>query len=251
MDLVTYKNDVWGREVILGVSWDLLWVVIVAAFVIIAVHAVVVGNRKQKPRPSSEGKRIVRHDGKDRIFHWVMAGSVIVLLITGIFPIVGIEFSWLTLHWAAGLVLTASVLFHIVRSLFWQDRSSMSIHPTDLRETVDASRKPGKYSIEQKGMHLAVTVLVLLVIGSGLVMFAMIDTPWWERTNALSEATLGWVFLVHGLSTLALIGVISLHIYFALRPEKLFYTRSMIKGWISEDELKAHHDPEKWPEDSA
>ena len=251
MDLVTYKNDVWGREVILGVSWDLLWLVVVVAFVIIAVHAIIVGNRRQEPRPSSEGERIERHAGKDRIFHWVMAASVIVLLITGIFPIIGIEFSWLTLHWVAGLVLTASVLFHIIRSLFWQDRASMNISPADLKETFDASKKPGKYSVEQKGMHAAVTVLVMFVIGSGLAMFAMIDTPWWERTNALSEATLGWVFLVHGLSTLALIGVISLHIYFALRPEKLFYTRSMIKGWISKDELEAHHDPEKWPKDSA
>ncbi len=127
----------------------------------------------------------------------------------------------------------------------------MNISPKDLQGTFDAAQKPGKYSVEQKGMHATVTVLILLVIGSGLAMFAMIDTPWWERTNALSEATLGWVFLVHGLSTLALIGVISLHIYFALRPEKLFYTRSMIKGWISKDELKAHHDPEKWPKDSA
>ncbi len=251
MDFVTYKNDVWGREVLLGVSWDLLWVVIVATFVIIAMHAIIFANKKHPSPPSSEGKRIERHDSKDRVFHWTMAGSVLVLLVTGIFPIIGIEFSWLTIHWVAGLVLTASILFHIVRALFWQDMKSMGITPNDVKEGFDEAKKPGKYSIEQKGMHAAVTVLVLLVIGSGLVMFAMIDTPWWDRTNALSEATLGWVFLLHGLSTLALIGVISLHIYFALRPEKLFYTRSMIKGWISEGELKANHDPQKWPEESS
>jgi cytochrome b subunit of formate dehydrogenase len=100
-------------------------------------------------------------------------------------------------------------------------------------------------------MHAAVTVLVLLVIGSGLVMFAMIDTPWWDRTNSIAESTLGWVFLIHGLSTLALIGLISLHIYFGLRPEKLFYTRSMIKGWISKEELEAHHDPKRWAPDKS
>ena len=109
--------------------------------------------------------------------------------------------------------------------------------------------QPGKYSAAQKSMHAAVTVLTLLVIGSGLVMFAMIDTPWWERSNALSEATLGLVFFIHGLSTLGLIGLICLHVYFALRPEKLFYTRSMIKGWISKDELAANHDPQRWSPD--
>jgi cytochrome b subunit of formate dehydrogenase len=251
MELATYKQDVWGREVILGASWDLLWLVIVAAFVAIALHAVIVAVRRREAKPSSAGPRIARHRGIDRVFHWVMAISVFALLVTGVFPIAGLEFSWLTIHWIAGLVLTAAVVFHIVRSLFWQDLKSMWISARDLKEPFDAALKPGKYSVAQKGMHAAVTVLVLLVIGSGLVMFAMIDTPWWDRTNALEESTLGWMFLIHGLSTLALIAFISLHIYFGLRPEKLFYTRSMIKGWISRDELEAHHDPERWAPDKS
>jgi cytochrome b subunit of formate dehydrogenase len=94
-------------------------------------------------------------------------------------------------------------------------------------------------------MHHAMTVLVLLVIGTGLVLFAMIDTPWWSRSNALDEATLGWMFLLHGLSTLGLIGLTALHVYFAIRPEKRFYTRSMISGWISEDEHRTNHDPSR------
>jgi cytochrome b subunit of formate dehydrogenase len=98
-------------------------------------------------------------------------------------------------------------------------------------------------------MHPVVTILTLLVIGSGLLMFLQIDTPWWDRTNSMSEGTLGLVFFIHGLSTLGLIGVICLHIYFAIRPEKLFYTRSMISGWISKDELAANHDPKRWAPD--
>ena len=252
MDLATYKNDVWGREVLLGASWDLLWVVLALAFVFIAVHAVVMAARKSEAKPSSEGPKVKRHEGVDRWFHWIMAASIFVLMITGIFPIIGIEFSWLTIHWIAGLVLTATVVFHIVRSLFWQDLKTMLITGRDLKEPFDSSVKPGKYSAAQKSLHATVAVLTLLVVGSGLVMFAMIDTPWWDRTNSISESTLGWVFLIHGLSTLALIGVVCLHIYFGLRPEKLFYTRSMFKGWISEDELKANHDPEQWsPKESA
>jgi cytochrome b subunit of formate dehydrogenase len=246
MDLATYREDVWGREVILGASWDLLWLVVVAAFVVIALHAVILAVRRRATKPSSAGPRVARHSAVDRIFHWIMAASIIVLLITGVFPIIGLEFSWLTIHWIAGLVLTALVVFHIVRASFWQDLGTMWIRAGELKEPFDASLKPGKYTVAQKGMHAAVTVLVLLVIGSGLVMFAMIDTPWWDRTNAIAESTLGWMFLLHGLSTLALIGLISLHIYFGLRPEKLFYTRSMIKGWISKEELEANHDPERW-----
>lgn len=246
MDIAEYKRDVWGREVLLGVSWDLLWTVIALAFAFIAVHAIVMAVRKRRARPSADGEKITRHTVVDRLFHWIMAVCVFVLLVTGIFPVIGIEFSWLTIHWIAGLVLTVAVLFHIVRSTFFQDFMSMVITPRDFREVTDDDVKPGKYSFAQKSMHAAVTVLTLLVIGTGLVMFAMIDTPWWDRTNALDESTLGWIFFLHGLSTLALVGLISLHIYFGLRPEKLFYTRSMIKGWISRDELETHHDPGRW-----
>ncbi len=250
MDIAEFKRDVWGREVLLGVSWDLLWVVLALAFAFVALHAVwmaVAGRREA--RPSAEGPRVPRHAAVDRWFHWIMAISMFVLLVTGVLPIVGVEFAWLTIHWIAGLVLTAAVLFHIVRSLIWLDLKSMWIAPRDLREPFDRSVKPGKYSLAQKSMHAAVTVLSLLVIGSGLVMFAMIDTPWWERSNALSEAALGWTFFIHGLSTLLLIATTSLHVYFGLRPEKLFYLRSMVKGWVSRDELEAHHDASRWSPD--
>ena len=252
MDIATYKNDVWGREVLLGVSWDLLWLACVVPLVIIAVHAIYMAMQQKAERPSKDGKRVQRHEQIDRIMHWVMAISILALLITGVLPIIGIEFAWLTLHWIAGLVLTAAVLFHIIRSVLQKDLMSVWISPSDLKEPFDESQKPGKYSVAQKGMHAAVTVVTLFVIVSGLFMFAMIDTPWWDRTNSLSESTLGWMFLIHGLTTLALIALIAFHLYFTLRPEKLFYLRSMIKGWISEEELSANHDPEQWaPDESA
>ena len=95
-------------------------------------------------------------------------------------------------------------------------------------------------------MHWAVTVVVLAVIVTGMLMFLQIDSPFWNRTNSMPEDQLGLVFLLHGLSTLALVALAATHIYFALRPEKLFYTRSMVSGWMSEDEMKANHDPELW-----
>ncbi len=251
MDIATYKNDVWGQEVLRGVSWDLLWLVIVAAFIAIAAHAIFEATQKRGDKPSSEGERVTRHDAIDRAFHWVMAASIFVLLITGIFPIIGLEFAWLEIHWIAGIVLTVVVAFHILRS-FTQDLGSMAVGPSDLKEALDGTTKPGKYSPAQKSMHAVVTILTLLVIISGIIMFLQIDTPWWERSNTMAESTLGMWFFIHGISTLGLIAVICLHIYFALRPEKLFYTRSMIKGWISKDEMNANHDPQRWtPDESA
>ena len=246
--IVRYKYDVWGEEVILGVSWDLLWVVAVAVLILLAAHAIIMAvlANKKMDKPSSEGRRVLRHETIDRLFHWIMAGSILLLILTGVAPIVGLRIAWLNWHWIAGLVLTFVVIFHIVRSLFWQDFKSMILGPRDFGEPFDSAKKPGKYTFEQKGMHWAVTVVVLAVIVTGLLMFIQIDTPFWNRTNSMPESQLGLVFLLHGLSTLALVALAATHIYFALRPEKLFYTRSMISGWISEDEMTANHDTSRW-----
>ncbi|MDX1405485.1 MAG: cytochrome b/b6 domain-containing protein [Woeseiaceae bacterium] len=232
-------------------SWELLWLVCVVALVIVALHAMYMATRKRAERPSAAGKQVKRHELIDRVMHWVMAISIIALVITGVLPIIGIEFAWLTLHWISGLILTAAVLYHIVRSVLQKDLMAVWISADDFKEPFDENIKPGKYSLAQKGMHAAVTIATLLVIVSGLFMFAMIDTPWWDRTNALSESTLGWMFFIHGLSTLGLIALIVFHLYFTLRPEKLFYLRSMVKGWISEEELSANHDPERWVTDES
>jgi hypothetical protein len=46
---------------------------------------------------------------------------------------------------------------------------------------------------------------------------------------------------------MGMITLIMAHVYFALRPEKLWMTRSMFHGWISRDDYQAHHDPRRWP----
>ena len=246
--IVRYRRDVWGEEVILGVSWDLLWVVTVAVLVLIAAHAVVMAvlvNRKME-KPSADGRRVLRHETIDRWFHWIMAISILALIFTGVAPIIGLRIAWLEIHWISGLILTFVVVFHIIRSLFWQDFKSMILGPRDFGEPFDSAKKPGKYSFEQKGMHWAVTIVALTVIVTGILMFVQIDTPFWDRTNSMPEDQLGLVFLLHGLSTLALVALAAAHIYFALRPEKIFYTRSMITGWISEEEMAANHDTARW-----
>jgi len=36
------------------------------------------------------------------------------------------------------------------------------------------------------------------------------------------------------------------HIYFAVRPDKIWLTKSMIFGSVSRDEYLSNHDPERW-----
>lgn len=206
--------------------------------------------------------RIVRHALVDRLFHWVTAAAVLVLLATAFLPILGVTFAWVTIHWWTGIVLLAAVVFHIVRSLVFQSPRTMWIEAQDFRDLAAGARaslardpdgppKVGKYSLAQKLIHLAFALAVLATIATGVLMLARVDTPFWERDPYLLAAgTWGIVYVVHGLAALALVTMVMLHIYFALRPEKLHFTRAMLLGWITRAEYAEHHDPRRWPVDA-
>src|SRR5262249_45128659 len=112
----------------------------------------------------SPADRIERHKFADRVYHWVMAAAMLILLTTAFLPILGVKFAWVDIHWITGLVLTILVLYHIIRALFWQNFWAMMIDSGDLK---DPFAKPGKYNLAQKLYHLAIAVLVLSAIASG------------------------------------------------------------------------------------
>ena len=205
--------------------------------------------------------KVIRHSAFDRAGHWLTAISVLVLLATAFLPILGVEFDWVGIHWITGLVLTTLVLVHVIRVLVFKPLRTMLIGVQDLRDAVavlrwnfrisaDSPPKPGKYSLAQKLIHHAFSVVVLTAITTGCLMLAKVDTPWWERDPYFfSDATWGIIYVLHGLAALLLITMIITHVYFALRPEKLLYMRSMLRGWITRQELEQHHDPDRWSVD--
>jgi cytochrome b subunit of formate dehydrogenase len=202
--------------------------------------------------------RVIRHRLIDRFYHWVMAAAVLILMGTAFLPIVGWKFEWVTIHWITGIVLTMLVLFHIVRSLIWQDWRAMVIDAADMRDAwrsiAQALRrsgppagKPGKYDILQKLYHGAVALLVLSIVASGLLMLLKIDTPWWRRNPYwFAGETWGAIYFIHGLASMAMITMVMIHIYFALRPDEWRLTRSMFRGWMTRKEYLDHHDPRRW-----
>lgn len=201
---------------------------------------------------------VIRHAGADRAFHWVTAVCVLTLMATAFLPILGLTFSWVGIHWVTGLVLIAAVLFHIARVLFKQGFGAMWIGGNDFRDAAaivsatvrrdaGAYPKPGKYSFAQKLIHHAFALVVLTAAGTGAAMLVRIDTPWWKRNPyVLGDATWGVIYVLHGLAALTLITMVMLHVYFALRPEKLLFTRAMVRGWITRTEYVEHHDPQRW-----
>jgi cytochrome b subunit of formate dehydrogenase len=194
-------------------------------------------------RSDPNSRRIERHKAVDRIFHWVTAASVIALLATGLLPVVGLKFPWVTIHWCAGVVLTIAVLVHLARSLTWRKLRCMWIWLRDLR-----GERAAKYTLAQKLMHHAMSLMVVTTIATGLPMLARVDTPFWERDPyLLSASTWGVIYVLHGLAALVTLTLTMIHIYFGLLPEKRAYLRSMLRGWMALDEVPPEHDPARWP----
>jgi formate dehydrogenase subunit gamma len=210
------------------------------------------------PVVAETGGRVLRHQLVDRLYHWLMAVSVLILMGSAFLPIVGWKFEWVSLHWMTGIVLTLLVLIHIVRALIWQDWRAMILDGADIRDGVRSIRaaaggggpapgKPGKYKILQKLYHLAVAILVLAIIVSGLLMLLKIDTPFWKRNPYWFDAdTWGVIYSVHGFASMAMITLVMIHIYFALRPDEWWLTRSMFRGTISRKEYAEHCDASRW-----
>jgi cytochrome b subunit of formate dehydrogenase len=270
VNFIQWAIDPWGQRVPIHISWALLWVAAIAGALFLIVHAIYVGywakpaaesetDSRQAAAAARVPERVARHSFGARAFHWVMAASMFVLLFTAFLPKVGVQFSWVTIHWIAGVVLTISVLYHIVHATFWLD--FWSIWP-DKQDVVDASRrwqrargkeapepkKFGKYPLENKLFHLAVLCAGLAVIFTGIFMMYRVRTPFFTRNPYIfGDMTWGVMYVLHGLAGVGFVALIMAHVYFAVRPEKFFLTKSMIFGWISRKKYLEHHDPERWP----
>ncbi len=191
--------------------------------------------------------KVQRHAGVDRLFHWVTAATMVVLLGTSLLPIVGLRFAWVDLHWMAGVLLTVAIVLHIVRATFWQQLMVIVPRPADLAEFSGA--RPGKYSLPQKLMHLAWTLAVVVAAVTGVLLMIKAGTPFFVRNPyVFTLGTWGYLTLLHDLGALLSVFLIMVHVYFGLLPEKRSYLRSMAKGWMTRAELRAHHrDGERGP----
>ena len=182
---------------------------------------------------------VLRHAGIDRWFHWGMAVTMLLLLVTSLLPILGISFPWYGIHWVSGLVLTALILLHIVRALFWQrPRTMLLLSAEDFR-----SRGAGKYTLPQKLMHLAWAVAILVVIVTGLLLLPKAGFPLMER-DPYGRSLQGWgvITVLHDLAALASVFLVLVHAYFGILPEKRAYLRAMFRGFIRRSELAVEHD---------
>lgn len=175
----------------------------------------------------------IRHRLPDRLFHWGMAILVITLLGTAFLPIMGLKFDWVPVHWISGVLLTLAILFHLYRALVIHGIRQMLPTGADLRSIMgnDPASEEQKYDLNQKIYHWSVSSLILILVVTGAIMLAKIDTPLWNRDpSILSDGNWGLVYLFHGAGSLFLIFFFILHIYFAFLPEHRQLLVAMVFG---------------------
>jgi cytochrome b subunit of formate dehydrogenase len=266
MDPITWAIDPWGKSVPIHAAWYLIWVAVIAAVGFMMVHAVyvaVIGGKLE----ASHGRggdtaaipdRVPRHSLTARLFHWVMAAAMLTLLVTAFLPKVGVPFDWVSWHWMAGLVLTASILFHVIHASFYLDFWAIWPDRTDLRDARarvarffgrrgEEPVRAGKYPLANKGYHGVIILAGLSAMLTGLFMMKRVETGLFVRNPYLfTDTTWGFMYVLHGLAGIGLIGLVIVHIYMGLRPDKLPITKGMVLGYMNRDFYVKEHDPARW-----
>ena len=273
MDILTWGRSPWGEWVLTHVSWTLFWASLYAGILFFLAHASYMLFSAHRKRPSAETdrleatrkdlpERIERHSLAARLFHWVMAAAMFVLLFTAFLPIAGVRFPWVQWHWMAGLVLIAALLYHVVHASFFLDFWSIWVGPKDIPELkAEVLRelghdvpgpKSGKYPLGNRLYHLAQVVMALGVTATGVLMLKSVRTPFFVRDPYfLTDRARGFTYVIHGLAGTGLVGLVIAHVYFAVRPDKWWITKAMIVGWITRRQYLEHHEPSRWQVGSA
>jgi len=272
MGIVDWATSPWGRYVPIHIAWFLIWVAAIAGLFFMIVHAIYVRYFAEPEQfagavsielAARVPERVPRHSLAARAFHWLMAASMFTLLFTAFLPRVGVRFNWVAYHWIAGTVLTISVVFHIIHASFWLDFWSIWPDKADLEDALrrvqrfmgrpaPPPRRFAKYPLENKLYHGAITLTGLVVILTGVFMMSRVRTIFFPRNPYLfSDMTWGLMYVLHGLAGVGLIALIMVHVYFAVRPEKLDITKSMIFGSMKRDFYLEHYDPQRWPAGAA
>ncbi len=192
---------------------------------------------------------ILRYSFKERMNHWIAAGSFIYLMLTGLAfwtpwlfwistMLGGAELSRMLHPWI-GLVFFVSVCY-----MFTLWASQMNFEPVDkewwnslghyIRNQDDQMPPAGRYNAGQKLLFWSFFIGGLLLLASGLVLWFTESIPWnlrWLRYLAV---------IVHAGTALLTIGNFMIHVYMGVFAERGAFG-SVIRGDVSLAFAKRYH----------
>jgi formate dehydrogenase subunit gamma len=192
---------------------------------------------------------VLRYNFKERITHWIAAGSYLYLLLTGL-AFWSPWCFWLAamlgggqvsrmLHAWMGLVFAACVA---VMYAMWA--SHMHVDQNDkawfksinyyVQNKDEKMPQAGRYNAGQKLLFWGFVICIVLLLLSGLVLWFPENIPWSWRYLRYAAV------LVHASSALLTIGLFLLHVYMAVFAERGALD-SMVHGDVPMTFVKRYH----------
>jgi len=192
---------------------------------------------------------VLRYTLRERLIHWLAAGSYIYLMLTGLafwspwcfwlaIVLGGGQISRMLHPWM-GLVFTGSVIYMY---MMWSKQ--MRFEQVDhewwkslqhyIRNEDDKMPPAGRYNAGQKMLFWSFFLGGLLLLLSGMVLWFTESIPWnlrWLRYTAV---------IVHPIAALITIGNFMIHIYMGVFAERGAFG-SVIRGDVSMAFAKRYH----------
>ncbi|SMG42730.1 formate dehydrogenase subunit gamma [Paracoccus sp. J56] len=194
---------------------------------------------------------VSRYRGITRLNHWVTAASLIVLLVSGLalfhpslYFLTGLFGGGQVTRWLhpfVGVLLFFSFLLLFLQ--MWrlnlprpEDRTWVSQIGDVVRGEEEKLPELGKYNAGQKFVFWAMSVLIVVLIVSGVMI-------WQEYFSDLVTIPVRrWAVLVHALAAIAIILTFILHVYAAIWTRGTL--RAMTRGTVTGGWAWRHH--RKW-----
>ena len=186
-------------------------------------------------------------DGYERLVHWILALSCIILIVSGLgmmfesFNIFGTLVGGLKnlklIHNFSGLIFAVGLILAI---RMWGKEAGVFVFPEDLEWFkvaggylwhVDKVPETGKYNPGQKMFFLTVAGFGVIMIITGLIM--------WFPT-ALPVGLVRWMYPLHALGFVVIFAFFFVHLYLGTigNPGTV---QAMIHGWVTRGWLKKQH----------
>lgn len=204
--------------------------------------------------------QILRHSLAVRIGHWLIATSGLLLCLSGIgfMPLYGRFYlnavpglHWISnfetqmhLHYLAAMVFSAAVCFHLVFHLRRREFAALP-RQGDLRESgqllramLSGGEEPphGKFLAEQRLAYLAIGLVSLLLIATGLVL------SWKNGGQVVPDPTfIQWVTLLHLAATFLFLALVATHLAGLLLKANRPLLPSMLTGKVRREYAERRH----------